>query len=41
MKTDAEIRRDVESELQWDPSIDDKGIGVVVTNREFFPKSLM
>jgi osmotically-inducible protein OsmY len=32
MKTDAEIRRDVESELQWDPSIDDKGIGVVVTN---------
>ncbi len=30
MKTDAEIRRDVESELQWDPSIDDKKIGVVV-----------
>ena len=32
MKTDAEIRRDVESELQWDPSIDDKRIGVSVSN---------
>ena len=30
MKTDAEIRRDVESELQWDPSIDDGKIGVIV-----------
>src|ERR1035441_9395829 len=30
MKTDAEIRRDVESELQWDPSIDDGEIGVIV-----------
>jgi osmotically-inducible protein OsmY len=30
MKTDEEIRRDVESELQWDPSIDDKKIGVIV-----------
>lgn len=30
MKTDAEIRLDVESELQWDPSIDDSTIGVVV-----------
>ena len=30
MKTDAEIRRDVESELQWDPSIDDTKIGVIV-----------
>ena len=30
MKTDAEIRHDVESELQWDPSIDDKKIGVIV-----------
>jgi osmotically-inducible protein OsmY len=30
MKTDAEIRRDVESELQWDPSIDDKRVGVTV-----------
>jgi osmotically-inducible protein OsmY len=32
MKTDAEIRRDVESELQWDPSIDDKKIGVIVND---------
>jgi len=32
MKTDAEIRRDVESELQWDPSIDDKRVGVSVSN---------
>jgi len=32
MKTDAEIRCDVESELQWDPSIDDKKIGVIVNN---------
>jgi osmotically-inducible protein OsmY len=31
MKTDAEIRHDVESELQWDPSIDDRKIGVIVT----------
>lgn len=30
MRTDAEIRRDVESELQWDPSIDDRKIGVIV-----------
>jgi len=30
MKTDAEIRRDVESELQWDPSIDERKIGVIV-----------
>ena len=30
MKTDAEIRRDVESELQWDPSINDRKIGVIV-----------
>lgn len=30
MKTDVEIRRDVESELQWDPSIDDTKIGVIV-----------
>ncbi len=30
MKTDVEIRRDVESELQWDPSVDDKKIGVIV-----------
>jgi osmotically-inducible protein OsmY len=32
MRTDAEIRRDVESELQWDPSVDDKKIGVIVNN---------
>jgi osmotically-inducible protein OsmY len=32
MKTDAEIRRDVEAELQWDPSMDDKKIGVIVNN---------
>jgi len=32
MKTDAEIRLDVERELQWDPSIDDRRIGVAVTN---------
>lgn len=32
MRTDAEIRRDVESELQWDPSIDDRKIGVIVNN---------
>ncbi len=31
MKTDAEIRRDVESELQWDPSVDDGKLGVIVT----------
>jgi osmotically-inducible protein OsmY len=32
MKTDANIRNDVEAELQWDPSIDDKKIGVIVNN---------
>lgn len=30
MRTDTEIRRDVESELQWDPSVDEKKIGVIV-----------
>ena len=30
MKADADIRRDVEAELRWDPSIDDRKIGVVV-----------
>ncbi len=30
MKSDAEIRLDVESELTWDPSVDDKKIGVIV-----------
>lgn len=32
MKTDTEIRRDVEVELKWDPSIDDRRIGVIVSN---------
>jgi osmotically-inducible protein OsmY len=32
MKTDTEIRRDVEVELQWDPSIDDRKIGVIVSD---------
>ena len=32
MKTDADIRRDVESELQWDPSVDERKIGVIVNN---------
>ena len=32
MKTDVEIRRDVESELQWDPSVDNKKIGVIVSD---------
>jgi osmotically-inducible protein OsmY len=32
MKTDMEIRRSVETELQWDPSIDDKKIGVIVND---------
>jgi osmotically-inducible protein OsmY len=30
MKTDNDIRRDVQGELQWDPSVDDRGIGVIV-----------
>jgi osmotically-inducible protein OsmY len=30
MKTDTEIRRNVETELQWDPSVDDRKIGVIV-----------
>lgn len=32
MKTDTEIRRDVEDELRWDPSIDDTRVGVTVNN---------
>lgn len=32
MKTDADIRHDVGAELQWDPSIDNKKIGVIVNN---------
>ena len=31
MKTDIEIRRNVETELQWDPSVVDKRIGVIVS----------
>ena len=30
MKSDMEIKRDVESELQWDPSVDDQKVGVIV-----------
>ena len=30
MKTDTEIRRDVQTELEWDPSVDDRKIGVIV-----------
>jgi osmotically-inducible protein OsmY len=29
-RSDLEIRRDIEAELQWNPSIDDKKIGVTV-----------
>ncbi len=32
MKTDAEIKRDVEAELHWDPEIDDTDIAVKTTN---------
>src|SRR5579862_7860886 len=32
MRTDIEIRQDVERELQWDPSIDDKRLGIAVHN---------
>lgn len=32
MRADTDIRRDVEAELQWDPSIDNKKIGVIVNN---------
>jgi osmotically-inducible protein OsmY len=30
MKTDSELRHDVERELEWDPSIDERRIGVAV-----------
>jgi len=30
MKSDTDIRRDVQSELQWDPIVDDRAIGVIV-----------
>jgi osmotically-inducible protein OsmY len=32
MKTDANIRVDVENELRWDPSVDEKGILIKVDN---------
>jgi osmotically-inducible protein OsmY len=32
MRTDTDIRRDVESELQWDPSVDEKKIGAIVND---------
>jgi osmotically-inducible protein OsmY len=32
MKTDTEIKRDVEAELRWDPEVDDTDIAVKVTN---------
>jgi osmotically-inducible protein OsmY len=32
MKTDANIRRNVERELQWEPSVDEKRIGVIVND---------
>ena len=32
MKTDAKIRVDVENELRWDPSVDEKGILIKVDN---------
>lgn len=32
MKSDSELRRDVESELAWEPSIDERYIGVSVTD---------
>jgi osmotically-inducible protein OsmY len=32
MKTDTEIRRDVQTELEWDPSLDESKVGVIVHN---------
>ena len=32
MKTDTEIKRDVEAELRWDPEIDDTDVAVKTTN---------
>jgi osmotically-inducible protein OsmY len=32
MRCDTDIRRDVEAELQWDPSIDDRKIGIIVND---------
>jgi osmotically-inducible protein OsmY len=32
MRCDTDIRRDVEAELQWDPSIDDRKIGIIAND---------
>lgn len=32
MKSDSDIRRDVQTELEWDPSLDARNIGVIVRN---------
>ena len=32
MKIDSELRRDVERELEWDPSIDARNIAVAMKN---------
>ena len=32
IKTDSELRRDLEMELQWDPSVDAREIGVAAKN---------
>ena len=32
MKTDLELRRDVEAELAWDPAVTAEGVGVAVTD---------
>ena len=32
MKTDSELRRDVERELEWEPSVDERRIGVSVVD---------
>jgi osmotically-inducible protein OsmY len=32
MKTDSQLKKDVEAELQWDPAIDATRVGVVVTD---------
>jgi osmotically-inducible protein OsmY len=32
MKTDSELRRDVERELEWEPSVDERRIGVAVVD---------
>jgi osmotically-inducible protein OsmY len=32
MRCDTDFRRDVEAELQWDPSIDDRKIGIIAND---------